>query len=856
MKRCCLLCLLGILSSAPLHSVLVDSLVPLNERVSDFDTRWALARIYSHKKATRERALKQYEWLMAQDRSQLDLILEAGQLYISLKRTNEGLQLLEEALVQHPDDPRVVIAVAQAELQLGHAAYARNLFERALELSDDKQKAWLAYADGMMLWGDFYRAEEIFSCLLAEDLSVLDNWLRVGWALMGAQRYEDAEGIFQQTLLKFPDHPKVLKALADLKVQEKDFESALCFANQLTEPDGILLQGNILFELYEYEDAVAAYTSVLDDEDVGAWAYLGLGRSYQELGEYDLAAAAYASALEREPQSGRIAYFQARLWCEEDAFVCALIDTSSSVEVLHQAAEASLQTGSPELGLLLFEAILDLDPFYFPAQIGEAEMLSTLFYYDESLCRYHGMLEEFPCNYRIMLAISRVLGWSKHYNRSIQHYNEMLAMNPLDPLLYREKARTALWGKKYCLAMNTYDSYPCENEDRIQTSLALEKYAKSLSWNRKIMCSIPAYDAVLEVSPGNEEILFDKAQAYAILGLPDQSRCVYEELLHISPSHKIVQMAVERNERNLNFGINNYFTYWRELGSGTFSQSQIARYRFDTVLEQPLDYRTRVRFIQSEYVENPFYNFKFYAAEGQALEAGHTCNERFRFSFSVAYKNYFNRFKPTYTSKNYLFFTLSDRLQMILSCNRVDEIYNYFSLKQRTQSTISSITLNSTLTRYWTLGGTYEYYAYSDHNSQNHVCLITEYQLTEDPNILKLILQGDYRNTAHDSVVIMEGDQVVDVIFPYWTPQEYYSGTLTLQYRHYYRKFEFAEAPDRYFDFKVCGLTDSVDNPSIQGIITWRHDFDTQGGFELKGYINRSKQWNAEGAWASLFYRF
>ena len=297
-------------------------------------------------------------------------------------------------------------------------------------------------------------------------------------------------------------------------------------------------------------------------------------------------------------------------------------------------------------------------------------------------------------------------------------------------------------------------------------------------------------------------------------------------------------------------------SYWREIGSGTFSASQIARYRLDEVIEVPLSCRSHFRFIQTEYVENPFYNFKFYPAEGQTIEADCRFNEYFSAVVSATCKTYFGEFKSTITSRNNIQWTVNDQLNILVGCNREDVIYNFFSLKQSIQAIDSYVTAASNLTHNWNLGGMFQYYCYNDHNSQVHVNLTTEYQLTEEPNVFKVILEGNYRNAAKQSETIVVNGQIVDMIHPYWTPDKYISGALTLICRHSYKTFDFCEAPQRYFDLRVTFEADNAHNPSVQGVFEWKHDFDHHWGFDLKGLIHRSPLWNAEGAWATLNYRF
>lgn len=460
-----------------------------------------------------------------------------------------------------------------------------------------------------------------------------------------------------------------------------------------------------------------------------------------------------------------------------------------------------------------------------------------------------------------MIAIARVFSWSRKYENALEYYDRIIELNPLNPVPYREKARTALWGKKFDLAMATYNqilALTIDDPDQYltQESILLEKRAKELNWNKRYICSLGAYKELLALNPGNEDALFDYAQMYCNLGLCDYSKEIYEYILNLDPNHNLVKKAKVRNEIRNHIGLQTNFLYWREIGSGTFSASQIARYRLDEVVEIPLSCYSHVRLSQQEYVENPFFNFNFYPAEGQTIEADCLFDEHATVFVSATYKNYFHQFKSTITSHNRLLLTMNDYLQVLLSCNKEDEIYNFFSLKQAIQSTVSLVTMSSKLTRYWNISGTYQYYRYNDHNSQVHFNLLTEYQFTEEPNLFKVILQGDYRNAAHQTISILIGTQLVDMIHPYWTPNHYFAGALNLEWRHDYRPFEFCEAPQRYIDIKITGLIDNAHNPSIAGILEWKHEFDRHWGFEIKGLIQRGPLWNAEGAWGTVSYRF
>lgn len=874
---------LPLLEKEDLTDLKTISIVYKEGQVSDFEAKLALAQIYSRYKKTQLTALKLYGLLLTEQPNNVDLYIEMGRLYMLLKQRKEGLALFYRGLEIHPNNPELLVATAQGEVSVGYAARARCHFLKALEIieaslessSQEKEKYRLShegyyktlidFADGMMMWGDFYRAESIFREAICRNPYKLEFYLKLAWSLARAQRYEEAEEIYRGLLLTHPNHPKVLLSLARLKFQEKKFDAAQEITEALLEinsqdPEYLLLMADILFMQYRYCEAISFYEAFQDDSEYGIEAYVGIGRSLQKLGQYEEAHAVFEKGFSLFPSSPKIQYYLADC-VEGPSFIDSIIASATSVQELEEWGKVYIQNGLPESALFFYQAAADLDPEYFPGMIGLAETLSINYHFGASLLLYHELLDLFPENSKLMLAIARVNGWAKWYDVSIEWYNRIISINPEDPVLYREKARVALWGNKFYLGMKTYDQLlACPvttlSEYLIQKSIRLEKRAKALVWNKWYIHSLDAYRELLDFSPGNEEGLFDYAQSYCSLNLCDYSREVYEAILHIDPSHNLVKQALARNELKCHPLLRNNIAYWREIGSGTFSQSQIARYKVETVFEQPLSCRSHLRFIQQEYVENPFFNFKFYPAEGQTIEADNVFNEYVSCSFSATYKNYFKRFKSTITSHNWILFNANDYFQLLLSCNKVDEIYNFFSLKQAIQSINSFVTISSNLNHHWYVSGTYENYQYNDHNNQNHINLYTDYQVSDVPCIFKLILQGDYRNTAHETINCVVGETLVNVIHPYWTPIDYYAGALSLEFRYDYRRFIYCEAPQRYIDLKITGVTDSVDNSGVQTILEWKHEFARHWGFEVKGLIHRSKQWNAEGAWGTLYYRF
>lgn len=761
----------------------------------------------------------------------IDLYLKLAWSLASMQRYEEAEGIYRKLLLSWPQHAKILDALARLKIQEKDYDQAQQVAELLLQIDPTNPKYVLLVADILFMKYQYCEAITFYSLLKNDPEFNIDAYIGIGRALQKLNQCQEAQEAFAAA---YASHPESIEA-----------QFYLDYANVLDPA---------------YIDEILCSSSTPKELDAWANVYVQNGMAEQALSIYEA-----ILSIDSE-------YFPAQIGAAE------------MLGILYMHKES----------LERYQRLLEAFPHNVKLMVAIARVLGWSEQYDLALQAYDDILKINPNDPVLYREKARTAFWGNRFNSAIASYNQLLdfsvdqllfeALQPLCKTCHADAFLEAmqrlnsavLCGSIYagfeefsCWFYDSYEIFPLEDyafiqqiltnyvpDYLIQKSIFLEKRAKTLVWNKFYRHSLRAYRTLLDFNPGNEEALFDYGQSYCIVGLCNRSRDVYANILHIDPNHNLVKKALRRNEIRTHFGLQGNLAYWREIGSGTFAQSQIARYRAEIVFEEPLSCRSHLRFIQQAYVENPFFNFKFYPAEGQTIEGDCIFNECLSGNVSVTYKNYFNRFKSTFSSHNRLVYNMYDYFQVVLGCNREDEIYNYFSLKQAIQSINSWLTVSKNINHNWSIEGTLQYYRYNDHNEQIHYNAMTEYQFSEDPNVFKIILQGNYRNAAHQSLLIFSGLNLVNVIHPYWTPDKYYSGSLTLEYRHDYRNLVFCESPQRYIDLKITGETDSEDNPSIQAVLEWKHDFEYHWGFELKGLIHRSKQWNAEGGWATLYYRF
>lgn len=953
-------------------------IVPENIQIDENHARFELAKLLSYHKRTLNEALEQFFILFEKYPHDVELVLYISRIYLQQKDFKNALTYLYPAIEKFPLNIHLLLFASQAERGLKHPKQSEILILKALELNENhppsenaivnafendkinalsneqdeenipsnqltisepskdipQKELLLDYAETLMIIGSFYKSEDIYKNLLKTEHSI-DLNLKLGWNFVSSQRYEEADGIYQQLAWSHPDHPKVLEALANLKVLEKNFCVALIYINRLNAlyPDRssyILLKANALFSNENYSEALQEFEKLIDNSKpkYQLQGLIGFGRSSLKIGNKEVAQEAFQQAYDLFPDSIEAQFYIAENEVTTPSFIDQIVKKTDQPEDFEKWANIYAENGSA--GIIQFqEASLLIDPDYYPAQVSLAEALSTQYRYDEAIDQYLALLDTYPEASKLIMAIARVLSWGKQYTCSFEWYDWLIELNPQDPVPRKEKARVAYWGYFFDLSIETYailfnpgvdqlllealqsqsisdpmiekgidiltqslgensiytgyqtfnayfEEYKKEvnvynrrqiewiliqylPDYRIQKSMFLESYAKTQDWQNYFLHALPVYEELTVFNPGNEEALYGYAQDFCSLGLCKNSRELYAHILNIDPNHSLVQMALQRNLLKENWLLQSNYTYWKERGLGQFSQSQIARHQFDEIAEWSPSCNFHLRFMQNAWLEFPFHNHnKYYSAEGQTLEVDKQFTPYIKGSGGATYKNYFHKFPSRYTCFATVWFDCKDYFNLGLGFERRNEIYNLYSLKEAIQAKIYWGSVTSNLTHYWTMGTTYRHLEYNDRNTMEHVEVMTSYTFSDDPDIFKIILQGSYRNTAHLSKFVTDPTtgEIVNIIHPYWTPQNYYSNSITLEYRHNFAFFNYCEAPVHYLDIQVTAEEDSSRNPSLQLAFEWRRDFFQHFGFSVKGMIHQSKLWNAEGAWVNVYYRF
>lgn len=829
----------------------IESLVEEEERVPTAQIRYELVKLLIQDKGAVAEAQHHLDLLRQERESDEELELFQANLFLHRRRYAQANVLVTKVLHMQPQKSDLLVQLAWLELELGHAASSRALFEKVLtEFKQGDREFLFMYAGAMQRWGENTRAQALLLELICEEPTSVRLWVGLAKAYTSAQRYEEAEQIYLDLLVN-EKSSELLLALAGVAWERRDYAAVLEWLEQIEEgkleQEVWVLQAQASAKLGDEERAVALYEQLALMQKESRVAVDFLVQAYQLLRKSDTDAAdcLFLRLLELEPQGTPQLFYTGQSE-----------DISTPQEAL-EWGQLYLDGGDIEGAITFYRLALGLDPHYFPAKLGLADLLSLQFSYRASQALYEELIAQFPNNSKLLLQRARVVSWDKRYAQALCLYNRLIAEEPHNPQLLLEKARVAMWWQEADLAFCTYKRL-LKLEDlpeRLRQFVFLEMQARYALWNFHYLQALAIYQRLIPLSPGDGGTLFDYAETWCSLRMCECAARVFEEIHQIDALNSSVNLALERHrvlERPAGIG---QYDFWSEDGRGGLSG--ITRHAWRPGLEYPLNCQSGFRFYENILLDHTFIHARNFVAQALTLEYANVINPYFAVAASLTEKfgaNYHLRHHTLGTAL--LQYRPNDCWNFSLGWERKDEWYNYFGVVQGIQSNAYFARGSFLPIRDLLLEGSYRYLQYTDHNHLNLAQLGAFYQLSEYPRILKLSLQAEYRNTAYVDEFVYVGDELVDIIHPYWSPQDYYAGRVGLEFYQDVARFSFCGAEKRYYILRAVVGDDTEDNLGYSLAVDWVNEWCNRWRLKVSAILYRSRQWNAGGVKSELSYRF
>lgn len=390
---------------------------------------------------------------------------------------------------------------------------------------------------------------------------------------------------------------------------------------------------------------------------------------------------------------------------------------------------------------------------------------------------------------------------------------------------------------------------------RIQKAFYLECAEKTLTWRNQRVRAIEYCRTLREFAPGNQEACYDLAQLELALGLNSAATNTTLELLDLDPTHNLAPTMLAKMDIMANTYLYTEGTFWHEAGRGDLADIQRQHGVFGAGM--PLMGRGYFEVLAHHWDERPANPGDAFAAQGLSAQGGGVLSPWLHVNAGLTDKNYTDGAIPdTVTGHMEGKVNLRDTATLALRRERTDELCNGFAIEQGIQADSWLLKGHSFLTRYLEVDAFRRMLDYSDGNAGEQTHLNLAYSLTDHPRILKGALFGEMRDTRDATEYGYTGNVLTNVVYPYWTPQNYEAWGVMFEWYHDLSPV-FSRGTDlRYYDLLLTLRNDSEQNTTIElkGRLNW--EFHDRWALGLEAVLIRSEQWDAEGLQATLKRHF
>lgn len=808
----------------------------------------ALCYSYIGKTATAEPLLQDHLHDFPDD---LEVAIELSRCMRKNQKLDRAITLLMELVEKHPLDSSLLMELGDAELEMGHWQNTRNLYEKALkEFSGDrKEKLDLRWANRLLQMGDFPKAIGLLNSYLEHNPKDLATKRDLAWTLASMERYEEAEGELQQILSLGKNNLSALTTFAQVKLLEGKFIEA---------------------------DTLAKKILLLDEKNDEAKQILLKNGSIK---------AAKPTWITTTDQQLIIANL--RTLVEHDPNDCPT-KLSLALELANQEKFSE--------SLTLLDEIAALYPGHYKIDLTRARILSWDNNFDKALQKYEALRDKYPDNPIVYKEAGRVAFWAKKYRVAHTWYEPVLhpdassmltetldSLHPAEPALSQgillldakkqnpSYQRIDIFKQWYANNRSNLSALTTSNIDQrllslhgkylLQRNFYLERNGKELNNLLKPRQALHAFKDLQETAPGNLEILFDQSQIQCSLGLHNQERQTYKKILRVSPQHKLAKDALKKLIDDEKPGLVLRLSQYHEEGRGDLSQMRFSA--FAIAGEANLHPRWRLNISGGNRFYKPgIWNGNF-RSQMTELKLSGVFSETTRLNMGVSRNNFsgnnlYPQIAPPDRTSGFvkLAHVVRDSLELSLDFERVDAVSNDVALRNGTQADNFSFGVKIPLSKKFKIAGKAQRSKFSDGNTAKGFFWKAEYDLTDFPEIFRLIVSGETRDTDHVARYVYLNGQLADIHFPYWTPVNYRSRTLALQYYRDLSRLKICRADHHYLSLIASYGSDNIPNPSRRLAWTWHLDWNNCWEINLQGFWQDSSDWDANQTNLTLEYRF
>ena len=227
-----------------------------------------------------------------------------GEIMLAQNRPAAAAEALQQSLDLDPKQQRIRMKLLNVLMYMGRVEEARALKAEFVDFSQDHKD--IARASELEQEEKFEEAEELYRQILIrhpDNVSAMRLWARLG---SQQKRYPGAEVLLQQAVKVAPGFKQAWGDLCQVQFEQEKFEETINSAKKLVKlkpgsGDGYMWLAAGLASSGRHQEAIESYDKVLEIAPEHVGALCGKGNAYRTVGDQDQSIATFRKCIEVNP---------------------------------------------------------------------------------------------------------------------------------------------------------------------------------------------------------------------------------------------------------------------------------------------------------------------------------------------------------------------------------------------------------------------------------------------------------------------------------------------------------------------------------------------------------------------------
>ncbi|WGV24039.1 serine/threonine-protein kinase [Halotia branconii] len=300
-------------------------------------------------------------------------------------------------------------------------------------------------------------------------------------------------------------------------------------------------QGNTLFELQRYQDALAAYEQAVEIRPDYAQGWNGQGKTLSKLKQYKAALAAYDKAIQIQPEyveawSGRGFILQnLQRYSEAIAsFDKALKLQNNYPEVWNAKGEVFSNLKQYDNAIKSYNQAIKLKPDYYQAWYEKGLALQNIKQYEEAIAAYDKAIEIKPSYEQAWYNRGNALVNLNRYEDAFKAYDQVVQYNPNYDLAWLSRGNVLMTLRRYPEAIESFSQVIKDNSKNYQ---AWYSRGWALHQSQRYDEAVQSYKKAAAIEPKNYQVWYNLGNSQYILQKYEDAIASYNKAVRYKPNH-------------------------------------------------------------------------------------------------------------------------------------------------------------------------------------------------------------------------------------------------------------------------------------------------------------------------------